>query len=270
MTPGQNVPPDRLVGFAHRLADASAEAITPFFRTSLTVQNKSAAGAYDPVTEADRQAEDAMRALIMANYPGHGIVGEEGGETPGEGRYRWMIDPIDGTRAFIMGSPLWGTLIGLIEDGKPILGVMNQPFTRERFWAVQGQAYLRVGDGEARRLKTRACSDLAKVTLTTTHPDLFSHPAETEAFQALKSRATLTRYGGDCYGYCLLAAGYVDLVVEAGLKPYDVAALIPIIEGAGGVITDWQGEPALSGGRIVAAGDPRVHAQALKVLGRAG
>jgi myo-inositol-1(or 4)-monophosphatase len=252
--------------FAHGLADASAASIMPFFRTPLSSQNKARTGSYDPVTDADRGAEEVMRALIAAHYPSHGVLGEEAGETPGEGRFRWVIDPIDGTRAFIMGSPLWGTLIGLLEDGKPVLGVMNQPFTRERFWAQRAGAYMRVGNGEARPLKTRACRDLTEATLTTTHPDLFSHPAEAQVFAELKLRATLTRYGGDCYGYCLLAAGFVDLVVEAGLKPYDVVALIPIIEEAGGVITTWRGEPALSGGRIVAAGDPRTHAQALRIL----
>jgi myo-inositol-1(or 4)-monophosphatase len=165
-----------------------------------------------------------------------------------------------------MGSPLWGTLIGLVQDGKPVLGVMDQPFTRERYWAHKGIARMRAPDGRTRRLKTRTCKALADAVLTSTHPDLFNSPKELAAFGRLKARARMTRYGGDCYGYCLLAAGFVDVVVEAGLKAHDVAALIPIIESAGGRITTWDNKPALHGGRILAAGDARVHEEALALL----
>jgi myo-inositol-1(or 4)-monophosphatase len=255
------------VDFAHALADRAGAAVLPHFRRRLAVANKAAAdGRYDPVTAADRAAERAMRAAIAKAFPDHGIVGEEFAARPGAGSLKWVLDPIDGTRAFIMGSPLWGTLIGLVEDGVPILGLVDQPFLRERFWAAGGRAHLRGGDGNTRRLKTRPCPALAQAVLTSTHPDLFEPPFEVAAFARVKQKARMTRYGGDCYGYCLLAAGFVDIVIEAGLKPYDVIGLIPIIEGAGGQITTWDGRPALDGGRILATGDKRVHAEALALL----
>lgn len=231
------------------------------------MKNKAIGTGYDPVTAADQAAERAIRAAIAKSYPDHGVLGEEFAAVRGAGRYQWVVDPIDGTRAFIMGSPLWGTLIGLIEDDKPVLGLMDQPFTRERFWAHGRAARMRAPDGRTRRLKTRACSGLAQAVLTSTHPDLFSSPKEMAAFGRIRARVRMTRYGGDCYGYCLLAAGFVDVVVEAGLKAHDVAALIPIIEGAGGKITTWDNKPALRGGRIVATGDKRVHEEALALLG---
>jgi myo-inositol-1(or 4)-monophosphatase len=177
-----------------------------------------------------------------------------------------VIDPIDGTRAFIIGAPLWGTLIGLLDAGQPVLGLMNQPFTGERFWGAGGKARSSTRGGAPRSLKTRPCATLADAVLTTTHPDMFSAPGEQAAFQRLKAQARMTRFGGDCYAYCLLAGGFIDLIVEAGLKTYDVVALVPIIEGAGGRITTWQGKPATEGGRIVAAGDARLHKEALAVL----
>ena len=255
------------VDFAHVLADLAAAAILPHFRRPLAVANKADAGAdYDPVTVADRAAERTIRAAIAKRFPDHAIVGEEFAPRPGAGSQQWVIDPIDGTRAFIMGSPLWGTLIGLIEGGVPILGLMDQPYTRERFWAAGGKAHGRGPDGKVRRLKTRQCPGLAEAVLSSTHPDLFAARREAAGFARVKRRARMTRYGGDCYGYCLLAAGFVDVVVEAGLKPHDVVALIPIIEGAGGRITTWDNRPALDGGQILAAGDARVHAEALALL----
>jgi histidinol phosphatase-like enzyme (inositol monophosphatase family) len=253
--------------FAHALADRAGAAVLPHFRRRLAVANKAGtSGQYDPVTVADRAAERAMRAAIAKAFPDHGIIGEEFAPRAGAGSYQWVLDPIDGTRAFIMGSPLWGTLIGLVEDGVPILGLMDQPFTRERFWAAGGRAHLRGPDGKTRRLRTRACAGLAEAVLTSTHPDLFESQPEAGAFARVKRRARLTRFGGDCYGYCLLAAGCVDVVVEAGLKPHDVIPLIPIIEGAGGQITTWDGKPALDGGQILATGDRRVHAEVLGLL----
>lgn len=207
-----------------------------------------------------------MRAAIEGRYPDHGILGEEFTERQGSSPYRWVLDPIDGTRAFIMGSPMWGTLLGLTEDGEPRLGLMNQPFTGERFWSAGKGAHMRDPAGRTRRLSTRPCASLSDAVLTTTHPDLFAARSDAAAFKRLRERARMTRFGGDCYGYCLLAAGFVDLVVEAGLKPYDVVPLIPIIEGAGGRVTTWEGGPATEGGRIVAAGDERLHEQAMKIL----
>lgn len=252
--------------FAHRLADLSGQAILPYFRKSIAIKNKAAAAGFDPVTAADRAAEKSIRKAIVARHPDHGVIGEEFGERSGRGPYQWVIDPIDGTRAFITGSPLWGTLIGLLHEGRPRLGLMNQPFTGERFWSQGATARGRAPDGTIRRLKTRSRTGLREATLTTTHPDLFASAPEITAFQRLKAKARMTRYGGDCYGYCLLAAGFIDIIVECGLKPYDVVALVPIIEGAGGIITTWQGEPATAGGRIVAAGDARVHEEALALL----
>jgi histidinol phosphatase-like enzyme (inositol monophosphatase family) len=255
-----------LLALAHHLADLSGATIRRYFRRSLAVTNKAIDTHFDPVTEADRSAEQVMRKAIAKVFPEHGIVGEEFEPLVGAGRYEWILDPIDGTRAFMMGSPLWGTLIGLTDHGRPVLGVMNQPFTGERFWAMQGAARMQGPHGRSTRLRTRSCAKLEDAVLTSTHPDLFAGSVEHERFAELKGRVLMTRFGGDCYGYCLLAAGFVDLIVEAGLKPYDVRALIPIIENAGGIITTWDGAPALDGGRIIAAGDARLHRQALRVL----
>lgn len=258
--------PSSFLDFAHSLADLAGEAVLPYFRRRLNVDNKAGSGGFDPVTAADRAAEKAIRSAIAKKFPDHGIIGEEFPERPGAGRYTWVLDPIDGTRAFIMGSPLWGTLIGLNDKGTPILGMMDQPFTRERFWGVRGHARMRELDGRTRKLKTRGCDRIRDAVLTTTHPDLFVPRSDADAFERLTRKVRMTRYGGDCYGYCLLAAGYVDLVVEVGLKPHDVAALIPIIEGGGGLITTWEGTSATKGGRIVAAGDARMHEEALAIL----
>ena len=251
---------------AHVLADLSAAAILPYFRKPIAVGNKAGPGGFDPVTAADRAAEKAIRKAILARFPDHGVVGEEYGTLAGAGRYRWVIDPIDGTRTFIMGSPLWGTLIGLMDGPIPVLGLMNQPFTAERFWSDGRRAHWRGPGGKARSIKTRPCARLADAVLTSTHPDLFASAEEASRFGTVRSRVRMTRFGGDCYGYCLLAAGFVDLIVEAGLKAYDIVALVPIIEAAGGIVTTWDGGPATDGGRIVAAGDRRVHQEALAIL----
>jgi len=257
-----------LLELAHRLADISAAQILPHFRNLDGVANKAKGAEFDPVTVADKGAEKAIRAAIREAFPGHGIVGEEFGETLGRDRYRWIIDPIDGTRAFIMGSPLWGTLIGLLESGRPVLGLMNQPFTGERFWAGADGAHYS-GPGGKRVLTTRPCPKLDEATLTTTCPDLFGDGFERERFEAVSERALTRRFGGDCYNYCLLAAGHLDLVIEAGLQPHDIVALIPIVERAGGRVTQWDGSDAATGGRIVASGDPRLHDAVLEMLSSA-
>lgn len=266
---GPNLGGDSLVGFAHHLADLAGTAIMPLFRSRLDVQNKAADAdlrPFDPVTAADRAAETAMRAAIRAQYPTHGIVGEEFGAEGTAASHQWVLDPIDGTRAFILGLPVWGTLIGLTDAGRPVLGMMDQPFTRERYWASARGAFFRDPDGRKRRLETRPSPRMADAMMTTTHPDLFAPGAERQGFERVKAKVRACRYGGDCYTYCLLAAGHIDLIVEAGLKPYDVTALVPIIEHAGGVITTWDGAPASRGGRIVAAGDAKLHAEAMRVL----
>jgi histidinol phosphatase-like enzyme (inositol monophosphatase family) len=257
-----------LVGFAHELADAAGAVILPHFRSQLAVENKAGAAAFDPVTAADRGAEAAMRALIRSRFPSHGILGEEFGAQAGE-EATWVLDPVDGTRGFITGLPTWGTLIGLQIHDKPLLGVMDQPFVRDRFIASPLGAELRsIGpDGQPRvlPLRVRPCATLAEAVLSTTSPDLFQG-AERDAFADLRHQVRLTRYGGDCYAYSLLALGLIDLVVESGLQPYDIVALVPIIERAGGVVTSWTGGTPVHGGRVVAAGDRRLHEAALKIL----
>jgi len=255
----------RLVAFAHELADASAAAIAPHFRRHVAVGNKAKGRAFDPVTAADRAAERAIRTRIAAHFPDHGIVGEEYGAAGADARYRWVIDPIDGTRSFITGSPLWGTLVGLIDGARPLLGLMNQPFTAERFWSDGHRLCWRGPSDQKRTLTTRACARLAEAVLATTDPDLFT-AGQAVAFGEIRSRVRMTRYGGDCYGYCLLAAGFIDIIIECGLKPYDVVALIPIIESAGGLITAWDGGSAAEGGCVIAAGDARVHREAMAIL----
>lgn len=257
----------RLLQFAASLADLSGQVILPHFRVPLAVVNKAEGEAYDPVTVADRDAEEAIRARIREQFPAHGIYGEEHGYEPGSAGLTWVLDPVDGTRAFLTGIPLWGTLIALHDGARPILGVMDQPFTGERFVGSALGAELQSRDG-TRPLRTRACPDLASARLQCTHTNMF-RPAELTAFEALARRVQLTRFSGDCYGYCMVALGGIDLVVESGLQPYDVQALLPILEAAGGVMTNWSGGPCGNGGQVIAAGDPRVHAQALEILASA-
>jgi histidinol phosphatase-like enzyme (inositol monophosphatase family) len=250
--------------FIGRLATSSGETILPFFRTSLSIDNKSSSHDFDPVTEADRAAEAVMRRLIKANFPQHGIVGEEFGSEREDAEYVWVLDPIDGTKSFISGFPIWGTLIALLHRGNPVFGMMHQPFIGERFSGDSGSARYQGPSGE-RKLAVRRCATLSEASCFTTSP-LLMNTTDREAFHRVEAGVRLTRYGGDCYSYCMLAAGHLDLVIETELKPYDIAALIPIVTGAGGVITTWEGGPAQGGGRIVAAGDPRVHEAALKLL----
>ena len=263
-----NVPISELLELAHDLADLSETAILKYFRKHIAVENKSADG-FDPVTQADKAAERVIAKALKSRFPDHSLTGEEFGHVNGSSPYRWVIDPIDGTRAFIMGSPLWGTLIGLLEGDTPVLGIMNQPFTGERFWADGKASYVRVRDGKPKRLKTRACPRLADATLTTTHPGLFETGHQDAVHRALCSKARMTRYGGDCYHFALLASGLIDAVFEAGVKSYDVVALIPIVERAGGCMTTWDGGSAIDGGNVIATGDPRLHEAALKLIAKA-
>ncbi|WP_036281653.1 histidinol-phosphatase [Methylocystis sp. ATCC 49242] len=257
--------------FVEHLADVSGEAIVPFFRTSISADDKAHGGAFDPVTEADRAAELAMRRLIQTTFPSHGIIGEEFGSTDEDAEYVWVLDPIDGTKSFICGFPTWGTLIGLSHRGRPCYGLMHQPFTRERFHGDGEAAFWRgparngKGGEERRKLSVRPCPKLSQATLMTTSP-LLIDPALRENFHRVELEVRLSRYGGDCYAYCALAAGHVDLVIETNLNPYDIVALIPIIEGAGGIVTTWSGGSAAQGGSIIAAGDRALHDAALKLL----
>lgn len=249
------------LAFAHELANASAKITLSYFRHPLDIDNKDDGGRFDPVTRADREAEELIRDMIRARFPDDGIIGEEHGEESPTGQRFWVIDPIDGTRAYIAGLPLWGTLIALNDGVRPILGLIDHPATGERFVGAPDGAFLK-----CKKLAVRPCAALRDATLSTTDPDLFAPGAEIAAFRQVSEKVRLRRYGYDCYAYAMLAAGFIDIVVEAGLKTFDVQALIPVIEGAGGIITDWQGGPAGDGGQILAAGDRRVHQEALSIL----
>jgi histidinol phosphatase-like enzyme (inositol monophosphatase family) len=256
--------PVDLSAFIERLAQQSGEAILPFFRTELSVLDKGS-DKFDPVTEADRAAETVIRRVIQANFPTHGIRGEEFDDHNPDAEYQWVVDPIDGTRAFICGLPVWGTLIGLMRDNHPVMGVMNQPYTGELFFGDGKHARLKGPRGQ-RDLMTSSKTRLSDSHLMSTDPRLFVG-REAEAFRRVESMVKLSRYGVDCYAYAMLASGQIELVIETGLKPYDIVGLIPIIQGAGGVVTDWQGGPAKDGGSIVAAANADLHAQALALLG---
>lgn len=250
-------------------AEAAAAVTLPLFRSGLTVDNKLARG-FDPVTEADRQAELAVREVIGRRHPEHAIIGEEWDMKATGSRFAWVVDPIDGTRAFITGVPVWGTLIGLTVDGRASAGIMAQPFTGERWMAVGGRGQYRRA-GTAIPLRASTTGELALAKLTTTSPDLMTHvPGLSKQWAAIHDAAMTVRYGLDCYGYCLLASGHIDLVVEAGLKNVDIAPLIPVIEAAGGVVTTWDGGPAEAGGNCLASANRALHERALAVLNDAG
>ena len=249
--------------FMRRLAKAAAAETLPRFRTAGAVSNKEA-GGFDPVTEADREAERALRALILSEYPGHGILGEEHGSENTSASHVWVIDPIDGTRAFISGLPVWGTLVGLTIDGDAKAGLMSQPFTGELFYADGDGSYYE-GPGGPRKLASRATSDLSDATLFTTTPALFKG-AMRERYDRLERAVRLARYGTDCYAFAMVAAGHADIAVDAGLQSYDIVALIPLIEQAGGVVTTWTGGPAENGGDILASANPVLHEKALRLV----
>jgi len=251
--------------FFLQLAAIARRESLPYFRQPVTVANKDK-DRFDPVTVADIKTEQGLRAHIAAKFPDHAIYGEEHGCAGAESDTMWVIDPIDGTRAFISGMPVWGTLVGLLHKGRAVAGMMAQPFTRELFFAnAEGSFYHR--DGQAlQRLAVRQTTDLAAATLFSTAPSLFDENTG-PAFSRLEQAVQMTRYGTDCYAFAMLAAGCVDLVVEVGLKPHDIVALIPIIEQAGGMITQWNGQPAEQGGNIIAAANPQLYASALQKLG---
>lgn len=251
--------------FFEAIAEAAAAETLPRFRMSVAVDNKEAAG-FDPVTEADREAERAIRTLISDWFPDHGILGEEHGDVGLDREYVWVIDPIDGTRAFISGLPVWGTLVGLYHKGKAVMGMMDQPFTGERFIAEPGNAVVQ-RNGKVDLIRSRLGVDLDQAILMTTSPFIFPDDLK-PAYQRIEQSVRLARYGCDCYAYAMVAAGHIDLVVESDLKPYDVGGLIPLIEEAGGKMTTWDGGAPENGGNIVAAGSPELHAQALEMLNR--
>lgn len=263
---------NHIEAFIHTLADASGAAIMPYFRTRLDVDNKLADGKFDPVTEGDRAGERAIRALIDSKHPDHGILGEEYGHKDGTSPFSWIIDPIDGTRVFMSGLPTWGTLIGAMQDNVPVVGVMDQPYTGERFIGGPSGAWLVTADSK-QQMACRPCESLDNAVLGATDPRMFSQSPNAEAFQSLADSVKLLRYGGDCYNYAMVALGQMDLVVEAYNQAYDILPLVPVIEAAGGIVTDWAGRPLRAGadferskGKMVAAGDKRMHAAAIELL----
>jgi histidinol-phosphatase len=247
--------------FAGRLADAAGTVARRYFRTPVSVETKS---NDTPVTIADREAEAAMRALIEAEYPSHGILGEEHSPARLGSDHIWVLDPIDGTSGFLAGVPLFGTLIALVREGIPVLGIIDQPILGERWLGVAGSPTTLNGAP----VRTRACPDLAHASLSTTGTEFLNGSGDLEAFERVRAAAARFRNIPDCYGYAMLASGFTDLVIEAGLSTWDYCALAPVIEGAGGIITDWRGAALRldSDGHIAAGGDARCHAEALEAL----
>ncbi len=245
-------------------AEAAKQVTLSYFRSEMVIDNKQREH-FDPVTEADRKAEIAIRDIIGRDFPDHAIIGEEHANKDGDSDFSWIIDPIDGTRSFISGLPVWGTLIGVAYKGKLFAGLMAQPFIGEIFLGLDGASTYQCGDGQESQLTTSRQSRLEKARLFTTSAALFS-TSQAKAFGQLTQKARLTRYGCDCYAYCLLAAGHIDLVVEPDLKIYDIAALIPIIRFAGGVVTNFTGGPPDQGGDIIAAASAELHAQAMEIM----
>ena len=256
---------EKMIAFANRLADASGAVIRPFFRQRIEVVHKPGVHAFDPVTEADRGGERAIRAIIERERPNDGILGEEYGEKPGSNGLRWVLDPVDGTRAFITGRHEWGSLIALEENEMPVLGILDQPVLGERFLGVNGRSVLLTGDSRT-PMKVRECPTLGDAILCATDPSSYMSLDQQAAFARVKAAVRMTRHHGDCYIFAMLAMGFVDMVIEGPLKRWDIAALIPIVEGAGGVITGWDGAPWRDGETVLACGDRRVHEEAIKLL----
>lgn len=251
---------------AEEMANAAGQVTLRYFRNNaLAVDNKES-GGFDPVTVADREAEQAMRAVLAKRRPDDAIFGEEFGKTDGVSGLTWVLDPIDGTRAFISGAPSWGVLIGLNAGQGPILGIVDQPYIGERFVGGFGKADWARGEAQ-HEISVRACDGLKDAILMTTFPEVGTNE-EGVAFAEVSAKCKLTRFGLDCYAYALVAMGQIDVVIEAQLNAYDVQGPIAVVQGAGGIVTDWQGNPAHNGGQIVAAGDARVHAAALEILNK--
>ncbi len=254
-----------LLPVAHAMADAARTATLKYFRAEhLGTENKLGDGGYDPVTLGDRAAETAMRDVLRELRPQDGIFGEEFGKQDGTSGLTWILDPIDGTRAFVCGTASWGVLISVEDANGPILGVIDQPYTEERFVGSSAEAVLQWRGG-TRALQSRKNVALDDALLLSTFPEIGT-TEERLAFERVRDRAKLTRYGLDCYGYALLALGQVDLVIEAGLSAYDISAPVAVIQAAGGVVTDWQGKPCHGGGQVLAAGSTELHAIALELL----
>lgn len=255
---------DRYLEFAIEAVEQAGPIALKYFRRGAAVANKKSDGFFDPVTAADREIESFLRERIAQRFSGHGVIGEEHGAAAGSSSLSWVIDPIDGTRAFISGMPAWGMMMGLVEGGEPRIGVVHQPFLGETFVGDRERAWLRAA-GRRTEMHVRSSVRLADAVLYCTHPSMFS-AAELGAFDRVAAACRMSRFGGDCYSYCLLALGEIDVVIESSLQPYDILPLIPILEGAGAVVTDWQGNPPLAGGAVVVAATAELHAEAMAAL----
>lgn len=253
-----------LTRVAHLMADAAREVILPYFRSADLGEDNKLAQGYDPVTEADRAAELAMRAVLKEHRPDDAILGEEFGVKSGTTGLTWVLDPIDGTRGFVSGTPTWGVLIAVGPESGPTIGIIDQPYIGERFIGTPEGATL-THNGHTRAINTRAARSLAQAVVFTTLPEV-GNAEEGKAFHAVAAQAQLTRYGMDCYAYALVASGQVDLVIEAGLNSYDIQGPIAVVQAAGGIVTDWEGGPAHNGGRAIAAANADIHAEALAIL----
>jgi myo-inositol-1(or 4)-monophosphatase len=252
-----------LTEFACHLADAAAAAILPLFRKNTPIDVK-VHETWDPVTEGDRAGERAIRQLIEDQYPDHGIIGEEYGNKPAKSDFTWVLDPVDGTRAFVIGLPTWATLIGLYEKGHPRVGVMNQPFVGDMFYGSPAGSWLN-HRGQIEKLQVRSTTTLADAALGTTSPHLYKG-IEARNFETLRNNTKVARYGGDAYFFSLLAAGHLDIAMDAGLQIYDIAALIPIIRGAGGIVECWDDRDVSQGGNVLAAATPALFSAAKNIM----
>ena len=250
-----------LIAFAQELAAAARAETLPRWRECCAAEDKGG-GSFDPVTEADREAERVMREMIHARFPDHGVSGEEGGDEPGSGRWSWSLDPVDGTRSFMCRLPTWTTLIALLDEGSPVLGVIDAPVLDETYVGHSGEAWM-IGGGQRTPLRTSGCTPLSEARLSTTDPFLFDNPV---GFERVRRAARVARYGHDAYGYARVAGGSIDLVIESGLKPHDYNSLIPVIAGAGGHIGDWRGGSDFSLGSVVAAATRELYNEAVELL----
>jgi myo-inositol-1(or 4)-monophosphatase len=262
------------IAFAHKLADRAGEVIRPYFRKALDVTDKTMVvegkTVFDPVTAADKGAEEAIREIIERERPKDGILGEEYGEKKGSHGWRWVLDPVDGTRAFITGRHEWGSLIALEKDGRPVLGIIDQPVLGERFVGIsdgkQKSCTFHARGEAARPIRVRACGGMSEAILCATSPVDYFNIEERAALRRLRAEVRMSRWGGDCYIFGVLAMGFCDVILESYFKRWDVAALIPVIEGAGGIITNWQGGDCSEGGQCLAAGDERIHKAAMALI----
>lgn len=251
--------------FCCALLDEAGTVALKYFRTPVPIENKKQDGEFDPVTQADREVELLIRERITSKYPDHGIVGEEFGATNVDKPSQWIIDPIDGTRAFMSGMTGWGLLLGFIENNQPLIGFMHQPYLEET-WVGTPDGSCLIRRGETQFITTSATTNLSDSVLYCTHPEMFGSAQRLSNFENLASHVKLMRYGGDCYAYCLLAMGFIDLIVEDDLQPYDILPLVPIINGAGGIVTDIDGNIPHHGGLVVTAATESLHEQALEYM----